>query len=110
MANSLPFTPGGLGIGEAAFANAALALEPVRSGAPYATAFLAYRCTGDTCDAAGAFLGIPSCRRARTPREAVKDGARKRPGHESRNPGHRANPPWRRSSSRPWHSARDPGG
>lgn len=66
VANNVPFTPGGLGIGEAAFANAALALEPFRSGAPYATAFLAYRCVTVIASLPGAFLGLgdPAAHRA----------------------------------------------
>jgi len=44
IANSLPFTPGGLGIGEGAFASACVALEPTTSGIPYATIFLVLRC------------------------------------------------------------------
>ncbi|MGE5525784.1 MAG: lysylphosphatidylglycerol synthase transmembrane domain-containing protein [Rhodospirillaceae bacterium] len=69
MANNLPFTPGGLGIGEAAFANVALILEPVHTGAPYATAFLAYRCITILSTLPGAFVGIhlPPRRRARVP-------------------------------------------
>jgi uncharacterized protein (TIRG00374 family) len=44
IANSLPFTPGGLGIGEGAFASACVALEPATSGIPYGTIFLVFRC------------------------------------------------------------------
>jgi len=44
IANSLPFTPGGLGIGEGAFASACVALEPATSGTPYGTIFLVFRC------------------------------------------------------------------
>jgi uncharacterized protein (TIRG00374 family) len=44
IANSLPFTPGGLGIGEGAFASACVALEPTTSGTPYGTIFLVFRC------------------------------------------------------------------
>ncbi len=44
IANSLPFTPGGLGIGEGAFASACVALEPSTSGIPYGTVFLVFRC------------------------------------------------------------------
>ena len=43
LANNLPVTPGGLGVGEGAFAEVAHYLEPVKSGAPYATVFLVYR-------------------------------------------------------------------
>lgn len=44
IANSLPFTPGGLGIGEGAFASACVALEPAMRGVPYGTIFLVFRC------------------------------------------------------------------
>ena len=44
IANSLPFTPGGLGIGEGAFASACVALEPATSNIPYGTVFLVFRC------------------------------------------------------------------
>ena len=44
IANSLPFTPGGLGIGEGAFASACVALEPHTTGIPYGTIFLVLRC------------------------------------------------------------------
>jgi uncharacterized protein (TIRG00374 family) len=43
IANSIPLTPGGLGVGEAAFAQLAHLLEPVPTHASYATAFLAMR-------------------------------------------------------------------
>jgi glycosyltransferase 2 family protein len=59
IANAVPFTPGGLGIGEAAFANACIALERFASGAPYATAFLAFRCINILASVPGAFIGIP---------------------------------------------------
>lgn len=41
--NSLPLTPGGLGVGEAAFAHLMLLLEPAETVPPYATAFLVFR-------------------------------------------------------------------
>jgi glycosyltransferase 2 family protein len=44
IANSLPFTPGGIGIGEGAFASACLALEPTSSAIAYGTIFLVLRC------------------------------------------------------------------
>jgi len=44
IANALPFSPGGLGVGEGAFASACAALEPAASGHAYGTIFLAYRC------------------------------------------------------------------
>jgi uncharacterized membrane protein YbhN (UPF0104 family) len=43
IANSIPLTPGGLGVGEAAFAQLAHLLEQVPTQASYATAFLAMR-------------------------------------------------------------------
>jgi glycosyltransferase 2 family protein len=43
IANSLPLTPGGLGVGEAAFGQIAALLETVPSGASYANVFLAVR-------------------------------------------------------------------
>jgi uncharacterized protein (TIRG00374 family) len=43
IANSLPLTPGGLGVGEAAFAQVAHLLEARPSQASYATVFLAMR-------------------------------------------------------------------
>ncbi|HEY9447204.1 MAG TPA: lysylphosphatidylglycerol synthase transmembrane domain-containing protein [Burkholderiales bacterium] len=79
IANNLPFTPGGLGVGEAAFANAALALESVHSGAPYATAFLAYRCMAIIATLPGAFLGIHVPARPEAPRGTATNAARKRP-------------------------------
>jgi uncharacterized protein (TIRG00374 family) len=43
VVNSVPLTPGGLGVGEAAFAQIATLLETAPSGASYATVFLAMR-------------------------------------------------------------------
>ena len=43
IANMLPFTPGGLGVGEAAFDQLCRWLEPSPSGAPYANIFFAFR-------------------------------------------------------------------
>lgn len=43
VANMLPITPGGLGVGEAAFDQVCRWLEPSPSGAAYASIFLAYR-------------------------------------------------------------------
>jgi len=43
VANALPLSPGGLGVGEAAFAQAASLLDTARSGARYATVFLVMR-------------------------------------------------------------------
>lgn len=42
IANSIPLTPGGIGLGEAAFANAVTLLDPSAVG-PYATIFLTLR-------------------------------------------------------------------
>jgi uncharacterized protein (TIRG00374 family) len=44
IANSLPVTPGGLGIGEGAFASAVLMLAPQAARAAYGSVFLAFRC------------------------------------------------------------------
>jgi len=44
IANSLPVTPGGVGLGEAAFASACLLLAAPGPHAAYGTAFLAFRC------------------------------------------------------------------
>jgi uncharacterized protein (TIRG00374 family) len=44
IANSLPVTPGGLGIGEGAFASACIMLAPEATHAAYGTIFLAFRC------------------------------------------------------------------
>ena len=43
VVNVLPITPGGLGIGEAAFSQLVLLLDPDAGPLPYATVFLAYR-------------------------------------------------------------------
>jgi glycosyltransferase 2 family protein len=44
IANSLPVTPGGIGVGETAFASACLMLQPQAPLAAYGTIFLAFRC------------------------------------------------------------------
>jgi uncharacterized membrane protein YbhN (UPF0104 family) len=43
MANTLPLTPNGLGVGEVAFEQICRWLEPVRSGAAYSSIFFAFR-------------------------------------------------------------------
>jgi glycosyltransferase 2 family protein len=43
LANVLPLTPGGIGVGEAAFDQVCVWLDAARSGAGYAGAFLAFR-------------------------------------------------------------------
>src|SRR5262249_56329633 len=43
VANMLPFTPGGLGIGEAAFDHLCQWLDPMPGAAPYARIFFAVR-------------------------------------------------------------------
>lgn len=43
LANALPLSPGGLGVGEAAFVHVATLLETVKSGASYASVFLVMR-------------------------------------------------------------------
>jgi uncharacterized protein (TIRG00374 family) len=63
-AGNLPITPGGIGVGEAAFAQFAVWLQPTSVVPPYATAYLAYRMVViGTLLPALAFL--PSWRRAR---------------------------------------------
>lgn len=42
--NSLPTTPGGLGVGESAFASFCVALQTAPSATPYGTIFLLFRC------------------------------------------------------------------
>ncbi|MEI6200660.1 MAG: lysylphosphatidylglycerol synthase transmembrane domain-containing protein [Enhydrobacter sp.] len=42
--NSLPTTPGGLGVGESAFASFCVALQTTPSATPYGTIFLLFRC------------------------------------------------------------------
>ena len=44
IANSLPITPGGIGIGEGAFASACVMLAPTAARAAFGTIFLAFRC------------------------------------------------------------------
>lgn len=44
IANTLPITPGGLGVGEGAFASICVALEPTNNFIAYGTIFLALRC------------------------------------------------------------------
>lgn len=44
IANSVPATPGGLGIGEASFASVCLLLAPQAAHAAYGSIFLAFRC------------------------------------------------------------------
>lgn len=43
IANSLPITPGGIGVGEAAFAHVAIALTQSQADSSYGTVFLAFR-------------------------------------------------------------------
>ncbi|SRR5579883_1402050 len=57
IANLIPFTPGGIGIGEAAFANVMLALNPGTSSA-YATVFLAWRLLMTIMYLPGVLMGI----------------------------------------------------
>jgi len=44
VANVIPITPGGIGVGEGAFASACIMLEPASRGVPYGTIFLVFRC------------------------------------------------------------------
>lgn len=65
VVNSLPITPGGIGVGEAAFSQFMLLLEPQTGALPYASAFLAYRVV-TAITLAPALAVIPSpLRRAR---------------------------------------------
>ena len=57
VANLVPLTPGGIGVGEAAFANIILLLNPA-STAPYATVFLALRVLSTMAYLPGVFLGV----------------------------------------------------
>lgn len=57
IANLIPLTPGGVGIGEAAFANVILLLQPHAIGA-YATVFLAFRLFLNITYLPGAIIGI----------------------------------------------------
>jgi len=43
MVNALPLTPGGIGVGEAAFDQICRWLEPTPSGAAYSSIFFAFR-------------------------------------------------------------------
>jgi len=58
LANSLPLTPGGLGVGEAAYANAAMLLDGAANGAPHASVFLAYRCATILSTVPGALVKL----------------------------------------------------
>lgn len=44
VANVIPITPGGIGVGEGAFASACIVLEPASVGVAYGTIFLVFRC------------------------------------------------------------------
>ncbi|MGH7917418.1 MAG: lysylphosphatidylglycerol synthase transmembrane domain-containing protein [Candidatus Binataceae bacterium] len=44
VANVIPITPGGIGVGEGAFASACIMLEPTNAGIAYGTIFLVFRC------------------------------------------------------------------
>jgi uncharacterized protein (TIRG00374 family) len=59
VANSIPLTPGGLGIGEAAFARIAVMLETSRTGASYATVFLGMRVLTILVSAIGVIPYLP---------------------------------------------------
>jgi uncharacterized membrane protein YbhN (UPF0104 family) len=64
IANTLPFTPGGLGIGEGAFASACVVLEPTVTGIPYGTIFLLFRCVVVLSTLPGLFAYLFSPQRA----------------------------------------------
>lgn len=56
IANLVPLTPGGLGVGEAAFANVILMLHPGAAG--YATVFFAWRLLSTVAYIPGVFIGV----------------------------------------------------
>lgn len=56
ITNAVPITPGGIGLGEAAYERFARLLEEVPSAAPYATVFLAYRALTIVVSLPGALL------------------------------------------------------
>lgn len=56
LVNAVPITPGGLGVGEAAFAQLMNLFAPENSGAPYATIYLAHRVVRVLIVVPGAFL------------------------------------------------------
>jgi glycosyltransferase 2 family protein len=68
IANSLPVTPGGLGIGEGAFASACLMLAPQAARAAYGTIFLAFRCVFVLSTLPGLAAYLTSAARATTDR------------------------------------------
>lgn len=72
IANSLPLTPGGLGVGEAAFAQIAHLLETVRTPASYATAFLAMRVLNALIGMLGVLPYIADRKQVRSAVEEVK--------------------------------------
>jgi glycosyltransferase 2 family protein len=59
VANAIPITPGGMGIGEIAFARMAALLETTPSGASYATVFLAMRMLTTLASAFGVIPYLP---------------------------------------------------
>jgi len=73
LANSLPLTPGGLGVGEAAFAQIAHLLEVVRTHASYATAFLAMRVLNVLIGLLGVLPYIASRQQIRSAVKKVQD-------------------------------------
>jgi glycosyltransferase 2 family protein len=75
IANAIPLTPGGLGIGEIAFARMAAMLEPVPSGASYATVFLAMRVLTVLVSALGVIPYLPRRLELRRDMAAVQDSS-----------------------------------
>jgi uncharacterized membrane protein YbhN (UPF0104 family) len=57
VANLVPLTPGGVGIGEAAFANVLLIINPGLTAA-YATVFFALRLISTAAYLPGVFIGV----------------------------------------------------
>ncbi len=58
IANLMPFTPGGIGIGEAAFVNVIVLFDPHSTAIPYATVFLALRLLTMLSYIPGTLLGM----------------------------------------------------
>jgi uncharacterized membrane protein YbhN (UPF0104 family) len=75
IANAVPLTPGGLGIGEAAFAQVAHMLEAVPSHASYATAFLAMRVINALISALGLVPYVANRRQVLSAVQSANNGA-----------------------------------
>lgn len=84
LANAIPLTPGGIGIGEAAFAQIAHLLEPTPTSASYATAFLAMRMLNVLISVAGI---LPYSTQRREVSEVVERATNEPDETDSRLPG-----------------------